>query len=218
MNNRVGSGLDLSPARGSAPPTHHLVTRNSSMRPGIRAKVVFGLWRSIDLGARGLLAGVATVRCNDCLRPIRWWNRRVKSGDSEDRIHLQCWKSRLFFNALVADHIRAVQGRIDENFTSPRKQEDRLQELSDSPPGRMVEQPIILLQAAQEIRDEMRVDEGHYNHNTPLRASPRDVWHFLRRFAPSRSPLPRRFCMLCGAVEFSNDAFFCSKCGTSLKP
>jgi cytoskeletal protein CcmA (bactofilin family) len=71
-------------------------------------------------GTRDVLARVRTIPCAECLQPIRWWNRRIWLVDGERCAHLQCWKSRLFFKALVADQIRSSQLMAGENSALSR--------------------------------------------------------------------------------------------------
>ncbi|GEM_PF-3337982 len=47
------------------------------------------------------------LRCDDCLRLIRWWNRRVWSGES--CVHLRCWRGQILFRTIVAAHARVAQ-------------------------------------------------------------------------------------------------------------
>ncbi len=88
------------------------------MRPSSGANVILDAWRFINLGTRDLFARVITFRCDECLRPIRWWNRRVWLGDHERCAHLQCFNGRLFLRALVADEIRRSQ-LIVADFSPP---------------------------------------------------------------------------------------------------
>jgi hypothetical protein len=182
------------------------VTQDSNIRPISGARVVLGAWRSINLRARHLLARIRKDRCYDCLRPIRWWNRRVWLADGERWVHLQCWRDELFFKALVADQIRRAKVTADENseLSRNRSAENERQE----PPAyaaqpEKVEQLVILLQPAEELAARTRVNENRSNGNSSLRGLGQDLWHFLGRLAPHRPPRPPRFCMLCGAVEFS---------------
>jgi hypothetical protein len=203
-----------------APPTRVFVTQDSNMRPSNGASVVLGAWRSINLRARHLLVRVGTDRCYDCLRAIRWWNRRVWLADGERWVHLQCWRDELFFKALVADQIRGAKVQADENFEllQNRSAENELEELPASAAQReKVERLAILLRPSEEVVAKTRVDGSQRQANSSLCQLGRGLWHFLGRFAPHRSR-PARLCMLCGAAEFSKSSVFCSKCGTSLRP
>jgi hypothetical protein len=196
------------------------VTQDSNMGP-INGANVLGAWRSINLRARHVLARVRTDRCYDCLRAIRWWNRRVWLVDGERWVHLQCWKGELFFKELVAGQIRCSQAVADENseLSPNRSAENELQELPASAAQReQAQRLIILLQRAEEPAPTTRVDESQRGRNSSVSQLGHGLWHFLGRFAPHRSPRPPRQCTLCGAVEFSEKSVFCSKCGTSLRP
>jgi hypothetical protein len=57
-----------------------------------------------------LLDRAATQICDDCLRPVRWWDRRVRVGNYQPYAHLTCWKSRRFFKALVAAYVPERSG------------------------------------------------------------------------------------------------------------
>jgi hypothetical protein len=72
------------------------------------------------LGTRDALARVWTMPCDECLQPIRWWNRRIWLVDGERCAHLNCWKGYLFFKTLVADQIRGLQLMAGEIPRSPR--------------------------------------------------------------------------------------------------
>jgi cytoskeletal protein CcmA (bactofilin family) len=74
------------------------------------------------LGIRELVDRLATVQCNDCLRPIRWWNRRVWIADYQYWAHAQCWQGQLFFRGLIAHQIRCSQLSAGENSESYRNQ------------------------------------------------------------------------------------------------
>jgi hypothetical protein len=67
---------------------------------------------------RGILARVRAVRCNECSRPIRWWNHRVNLADGERYAHLACWNGHLFLNALVADEIKRLRSLSEETRRS----------------------------------------------------------------------------------------------------
>lgn len=78
-----------------------------------------------------MLARVKATPCDDCLQPIRWWNRRIWVIHGERCAHLKCWKDQLFLKALVAGEIRRSQLMADENSASSQKgsAEHELQEL-----------------------------------------------------------------------------------------
>jgi hypothetical protein len=175
----------------------------------------------MSLGIGDALARVRTVPCHECLRAIRWWNRRVWLVDSERYVHLQCWQGQLFFKALVANHIRSVQIVADENsaLSKNHSPENELQKLHTcAAQQEQVERSEILLQPADELATKTGVDDTQRNGNSSLRELREGLWHFLGRLTPNRSPRPSGLCMLCGGVEFSEKSVLCSKCGTSLRP
>ena len=205
------------------------MTQDSNMRPSSGANVILDAWRFINLGTRDLFARVITFRCDECLRPIRWWNRRVWLGDHERCAHLQCFNGRLFLRALVADEIRRSQ-LIVADFSPPTA--TRPQPIANGSADNelrnpavaviTLEEPVEQLDALQEQIEEISTkapnDANQRRDNPPLRELGQLLWHFLGRLAPHRPPRPPRFCMLCGGVEFSETSAFCSKCGTSLRP
>jgi len=70
------------------------------------------------LRTRNVFARFSTIPCDDCLKPIRWWNRRIWLVDGERCAHLQCWNGQLLLKALVADQIRrSADGRRDCAFS-----------------------------------------------------------------------------------------------------
>ena len=73
------------------------------------------------LGTGDVLARVRTIPCDECLQPIRWWNRRIWLIHGERCAHLQCWKGHLFLKALVAGEIRRSQLMADENSALSQK-------------------------------------------------------------------------------------------------
>ena len=175
----------------------------------------------MSLGIGDALARVRTVPCNECLRVIRWWNRRVWLADSERYAHLQCWEGQLFFKALVAEHIRSAQIVANENsvLSRSRSPENELQKLHTYVAQQeQIERPVICLQPADELATKTGVDDTQHNGNSSLRELKEGLWHFLGRLTPHRPPRPSGLCMLCGAVEFSKKSVVCSKCGTSLRP
>jgi hypothetical protein len=188
-----------------------------------------GACRFINLRTRDALARIRTVRCDECLRVLRWWNRRVWLVDGERCAHLECFKSRLFLKALVADEIRRWQLMAEE--IPPSRQlrsqpgdngspDNGLRNLDTSATGMRepVERLEVPRQQAEELAARPGFDKNQRNGNSPLRELGQRLWHFLSRLARHRPPRPPRLCMLCGGVEFSETSEFCCKCGTSLRP
>jgi hypothetical protein len=208
------------------------------MRPSSGVNVILDAWRLINLGTHELVARVITVRCNECLRPIRWWNRRVWLVANERCAHLHCFNGQLFLRALVADEIRRSQVIAGDFPPSTVTRSEPIANASADNELRNPDSPIITLEepveqleldAQQRQIDELStkapVDANQPRDNPSLRELGQDLWHFLGRLAPllgrlapHRPPRPPRFCMLCGGVEFSETSVFCSKCGTSLRP
>jgi hypothetical protein len=206
-----------------APPgrASRFVKQDSNMHPGDGANVNSSTWHRIRSGVQDALAHLKTVPCDECLRAIHWWNRRIWLVNRERCVHLHCWKGQLLLKALVADHIEYIQVMADENSALSRNHspENELQERPTCAAQReQVEQPIILLKSADELVAKADDDETQRDSNSFLRKSGESPRHFLSRLVPHRSPpRPPRLCMLCGAVEFSEKSMFCSKCGTSLR-
>jgi cytoskeletal protein CcmA (bactofilin family) len=117
-----------------------------------------------------VFARIRTIGCDACLRPIRWWNRRVWLVGPARCVHLQCWKGQLFLKAFVADHIRSVQVSADENSALSRNRlpENELQESHGPEAEHEPAEPlIILLQPADEVVAETRVNENQHSDNSP---------------------------------------------------
>jgi hypothetical protein len=58
-------------------------------------------------GTRDMHAA-SRVGCEECSRPIHWWNRRLWLDD-EHCAHLRCYQSRLFMKALLAEQSGSSQ-------------------------------------------------------------------------------------------------------------
>jgi hypothetical protein len=189
-------------------------------------KLFVSAWRSTRLSTCHVFARLRTVRCDECLRPIRCWNRRVWLGD-ECCSHLQCFEGQLFLRALVAGEIRrwqliASDVPLDPRGSQPSDIDSTENNLRNPVPSTTtLSEPIELLEAAAQQREEVpkpHVVENQSSGNSCPRKLGLGVWHFVGRFALNRPPPPPLFCMLCGAVELSKKSVFCSKCGTSLRP
>jgi hypothetical protein len=87
------------------------------------------------LNIHDLLARLRTTPCDECLRPIRWWHRRVWLVDRQGSAHLHCWKGRLFLKEFVADQIRSVQLMTGENSASSSSSDSELEERQASARG-----------------------------------------------------------------------------------
>jgi hypothetical protein len=68
---------------------------------GRGAIAILAAWRLFDLNARGVLARLGTISCDECTLPIRWWHRRVWIAPHERCAHLQCWNSQQFLKTYV---------------------------------------------------------------------------------------------------------------------
>jgi hypothetical protein len=152
--------------------------------------------RYVQARARG-------IQCDECLRPIRWWNRRVSLDSGEGWAHLRCWNSLLFLKALVADEIRWAQlatGEIrpteippdevehpqtvaEENPSSPILLSDAIEErvASDEPLQADAAQSVEGLQTqlnSEDTQDKIHADR---NERSPD-SSPYPLGQHLRRF------------------------------------
>jgi hypothetical protein len=203
------------------------VAQDSKIRR-IDAAKSFGAWRSIGLRARDVLTRFGPVECDECLRLIHWWSRRVALVGPERCAHLQCWKGRLFLKEMVADEIRQLViggearrppgdgARTDYNGSD----DNVLPESNASAASRRETAEKLDAQAQQlvECTAEMTTYKQYTNGYSSMRDLGRQLWHSLGRLAVHRAPCPPRLCMLCGGVEFSEASLFCSNCGTSLRP
>jgi hypothetical protein len=77
------------------------VTPNPIADAGKGAIAILAAWRFFDLNVRDMLGRLRTISCDECSRPIRWWNRRVWVADHERCAHLQCWNGQQFLKAYV---------------------------------------------------------------------------------------------------------------------
>jgi hypothetical protein len=216
------------------------------MRPTSRTTVTVGALQSSSLGAGDVLAHVRTITCDECSRPIRWWNRRIwlldRQCSAPDKrlfpgtqrlalkaAHLECWKGHLFFKALVAHQIRCSQLTADDEFPPTPQRRSRPSDNASADTGlrspvapmTALREPVEGLEAQQqqaELVAKTRVDKHQGSGNSSLRELGQGLRLSLARLAPHRPPLPPRLCMLCGGVEFSETSVVCSKCGTSLRP
>jgi hypothetical protein len=195
------------------------------MRTSEGANIVLSACRSISLSTSDVLARLRTLRCDECMRTIPWWSRRVWLDD-ERCSHLQCFQGQLFLKAFVADEIRrsqliAREAPLDPRGSRPGDSHSAENNLRNPGPSATAAEPIELLEAVPEQTEEVpkpHVVENQPGGNSCPRKLGLSVWHFIGRFAPNRPPPPARLCMLCGGVEFGETSVFCSKCGTSLRP
>jgi hypothetical protein len=207
------------------------MTRDSITRPTTLLSFVLGAWRSINLRVRELLAGLRTIRCDECLGVIRWWNRRVWLVKGERCAHLRCWQGRLFFKALVADEIRRSQIMAGEIRPPP----EGSSEPGDDGAGDELRAPYETAPRASREPGERLEGQAHQVEQPPtetglnkhtrgnmslrkLRQSLGEIFHRAAQHRTPAAPRPPQLCMLCGWVEFNATSGFCSKCGTSLRP
>lgn len=191
------------------------------------ARIILSAWRSISLSTYYVLARLSTVRCYECLRPIRWWNRRVWLDD-ERCSHLQCSEGRLFLRALVAGQIQRSQLISNEVPPDPRggshlsNSGSSDNELPNLDTATAQDEAVERLEPQQQHAEE--VPKTHFgtreykDSTSSVRALGQNFWHVLGSLVPHRPPRLPRLCMLCGGVEVSEMAVVCSKCGTSLRP
>jgi hypothetical protein len=81
-----------------------------------------------------LLDRALTRICDDCLRPIRWWERRVCVDKYHPYAHLHCWKSRNFFKALVTAQA-PMPGPLPPDNSAPERSADNTARFGTSGPG-----------------------------------------------------------------------------------
>ena len=132
-------------------------------RPGVASRILQ------RLDARYLPARVGAIRCDECLQPIRWWNRRVWLADRQCRAHLRCWKGRLFFKALVADQIQCSRLIADETSSSSPSgsAESELREMQSSAltPGERPEWLGSTSRRFEQLAAATNIDKDHRNSN-----------------------------------------------------
>lgn len=204
----------------------------SNMRPSNGVTTTFGARRSTGSVTRLILTRVRSVCCDECSRPIRWWNRRVWLVDRECCAHLQCFEGHLFFKTLVEDAARGTQLVVADQIRAPSR--SCSESSDDGPADNELRNPDTSIPAIRESVERLegqrlqteepaaktRLDKNQRNGNSSLdaRESGQSLWHLLGRLAPYRPRHPPRLCMLCGGVEFSETLVLCSKCGVSLRP
>jgi hypothetical protein len=179
---------------------------------------------------RHVLARVSSVPCDDCMLPIRCWNRRISLAGKRSA-HLHCWNGRLLAQSYVrfmADEIGSPQlisgPSPDGGFSADiaRLADEDVPGVDLAAPQDEPSQPVEAPeQKSAEAAVETRISKKYINGNLGLRELRLEVRHFLDRLGahrPHRPSSPPRLCMLCGGVEFSERSVLCSKCGTSLRP
>jgi len=144
-----------------------MTTQDSIAGAGRGAIDILAAWRSLDLGVRGALARFKTNSCDECSRPIRWWNRRVWVVNRERCAHPQCWNAQLFLKAyvrLVSDEIRhSSQRRGQPNDNHLVDTELRELRASARALRERVERMETQLQQAEELAAKMRTDAVRTN-------------------------------------------------------
>ena len=144
------------------------MTEDSIAGAGRGANSILTAWRSLDLGGRTVMARLRTISCDECARPIRWWNRRVWAVNRERCTHLQCWNGQQFIKAyvhLMSEEIRhsaQARGQPSNNNDSA---DSALRELRSSARAlrERVERLEAQLQQAEEVAVKMRVKAGGKN-------------------------------------------------------
>lgn len=125
------------------------------------------LFMQLGGGGRTVLARLRTTPCDECARPIRWWNRRVWAVNRERCTHLQCWNGQLFLKAyvqLMSEEIRhsaRVLGQSSDNDSA----DAALHELRASARTlrQRVERLEAQLQQAEEVAAKMRAHTARKN-------------------------------------------------------
>jgi len=165
--------------------------------------VILCAWRSIRLGVRDVHARVSRVRCDECLRVIRWWNRRVRLVDRERFVHLQCWRDQLFLRAFVAERIRSSQ--IAPGGIRPPRQDrsqpndhgsadDELLNIDEF--AAVLRDSVEQLQAqhhpAEELVVTTRLGNNQRHGSSSLSELGQRLWYFLTQLDPPDRPGPPR--------------------------
>ena len=153
------------------------MTQDSILGADKGANAVLAAWRSLEEGARDVLARLRTTSCDECSQPIRWWNRRVWVVSHERCAHLKCWNGQLFLKAYVqrmAEEIRhSAQSRGQPSDNDPAATE--LGELLTFARAlrERVERLEAQLQQAEELSAKMRINGAPNNGklSTPLSMS-----------------------------------------------
>ena len=136
------------------------MTQDRIAGAGRRANFILTAWRSLDLGAGDVLGRIRTTSCDECSRPIHWWNRRVWVVNGERCAHLQCWNGQLFLKAyvqLMAEEIRhSAQRRAQPSDNDSADPELRELRASARALRERVERIEAQLQQAEELAAKMR--------------------------------------------------------------
>jgi len=143
------------------------VTEDSIASAGSGANAILAAWRSLDLSGRAVLARLRTTSCDECARPIRWWNRRVWAVKRERCAHLQCWNGQQFLRAYVqlmseeirhSAHAHSQPGNNDSADTELGELRAFARALRER-----VERLEAQLQQAEEVAAVMRVNTARKN-------------------------------------------------------
>jgi len=151
------------------------VTEDSIAGAGKGANAIRAAWRSLNLGGHAVLARLRTTSCDECARPIRWWNRRVWAINREHCSHLQCWNGQLFLKTYVQvmseeiRHSAPTRSRPIDNDSD----DAQLHELRASARAlrERVERLEAQLQQAEEVATKMRVNMARKNSKQSIPSS-----------------------------------------------
>jgi hypothetical protein len=144
------------------------VTEDSIADASRGLNAVLAAWRSFDLGGRAVMARLRSTSCDECARPIRWWNRRVWATNRERCTHLQCWNGQQFIKSyvqLMSEEIRhSAQARkqLSDNNDSVDAALRELRAYARALRER-VERLEAQLQQAEEVAAKMRVNAARKN-------------------------------------------------------
>jgi hypothetical protein len=83
--------------------------QDSTAGSGNGPNAILAAWRVLDLAASETIARLRTTSCDECTRPIRWWNRRVWLVNRERCAHPQCWSGWLFIKGHIQELRHSAQ-------------------------------------------------------------------------------------------------------------
>jgi len=145
------------------------VAEDSIADAGRGTNAILATWRSLDLGGRTVMTRFRTTSCDECARPIRWWNRRVLAADRERCTHLQCWNGQQFIKSyvqLMSEEIRhSAQARGQPSDNNDSADAAALRELRAYACAlrERVERLEAQLQQAEEVATKMHVNTARKN-------------------------------------------------------
>ena len=144
------------------------MTEDSIAGAGRGTNAILAAWRSLDLGGRAVMARLRTTSCDECARPIRWWNRRIWAVDRERCTHLKCWNGQQFIRAyvqLMSEEIRHSAQAHGQPIDNDDSTDAALRELRAAARTlrERAERMEAQLQQAEEVAVKMRVNAARKN-------------------------------------------------------